>query len=79
MGTQMSQRRTLHVRLASMTISLRWRPRVALVVFTSTQDIETLLDSEAVMNQMTVQEKVIYRLDFDARKDGWMIDVFGRL
>jgi hypothetical protein len=79
MGMQMNQRRTLHVHLASMTISLRRRPRVALVVFTSTQDIETLLDSEAVMNQMTIQDKVIYRLDFDARKDGWMIDVFGRL
>ncbi|KAJ6501760.1 hypothetical protein DFH09DRAFT_1375704 [Mycena vulgaris] len=51
----------------------------ALVVFTSTQDIEILLDSEAVVKKMAVQEKVIYRLDFDARKDGWVMDVFGRL
>jgi hypothetical protein len=51
----------------------------ALVVFVSTQDIETLLDSEMVMNKMAVQEKVIYRLNFDARKDWWMMDIFGRL
>ncbi|KAJ6501759.1 hypothetical protein DFH09DRAFT_1335885 [Mycena vulgaris] len=51
----------------------------ALVVFTSTQDIETLLDSEVVVKKMAVQEKVIYRLDFDARKDGWVMNVFGRL
>ncbi|KAJ6571947.1 hypothetical protein B0H19DRAFT_672715 [Mycena capillaripes] len=51
----------------------------ALVFFTSTQDIQALLDSEVVAKKRAVQEKVIYRLDFDAKKNGWMMDVFGRL
>ncbi|KAK7016330.1 hypothetical protein R3P38DRAFT_1402353 [Favolaschia claudopus] len=58
----------------------------AILVFSCAKDIGALLDTDKVvktsmkkMHVKAVQEKLIYRLDYDVGKDGWVLDVFGRL